>query len=385
MMEAVGVGNIHLNMLFKVSNSKRAVMYNVLYAPKLACNLFSVRAAANKGKVIKFGHSRHWIRDRTGKLYGMGILVGKLYQLDCEPIVGECASAAYEQRNDVDLWHQRLGHLNGQQLGDIARKELATGIKLPKMMRLAFCEGCVEGKMHRKPFKSVGGNHSTRKLRLVHSDVCGPMQTESIGGQKYFVTFIDDYSRCCAVYFLKQKSEVLDKFKEFEAIVENECGQSITTLRTDNGREYLSREFQAYLKSKGIRHELTIAHTPEQNGVVERMNLTLVESARAMIAHAGLSNNYWAEAVATAAYLRNRPTTSALKEGKIPYEKWYERKPNISHLKVFGCVAYAHIPDSERWKLDKKAEKLRFVGYYKNSKGYRLLDDETWKSRRGEM
>ena len=193
------------------------------------------------------------------------------------------------------------------------------------------------------------------------------------------MTFIDDYSRCVAVFFLKQKSEVFAKFKEFESIVTNQCGHSIATLRTDNGGEYLSKEFQQYLKTKGIRHELTIAHTPEQNGVAERMNRTLIESARAMISHAGLTNNYWAEAIATAAYLRNRTTTSALKEAMTPYEMWYERKPDISHLKVFGCVAYAHIPDSERRKLDKKAEKLRFVGYCKNSKGYRLLDEKTHK------
>ena len=110
------------------------------------------------------------------------------------------------------------------------------------------------------------------------------MQTESIGGCKYFATFIDDYSRCCAVYSLKRKSEVFEKYKEFEAIVTNECGQKIAALRTDNGGEYLSKEFEEYLKLKGIRHELTIAHTPEQNGVAERMNRTLMESARAMIA-----------------------------------------------------------------------------------------------------
>lgn len=279
----------------------------------------------------------------------MGSLVGKLYQLDCEPAPVEDVSVVCERSNDMDLWHQQLGHLNGQRLSDIAQNKLATGIKLPKAMKLSLCEGCVEGKMHRKPFKSVGDIRPTRKLQLVHIDVCGPMQTRSIGGQNNFVTFIDDYSQCCAVYFLKQKSEVFDKFKEFEAIVTNECGHSIGTLRTDNGGEYLSRESEAYLRSKGIRHELTIAHTPEQNGVAERMNRTLLESARAMIAHAGLPTNYWAEAVATAAYLRNRTTTSALKENKTPYEKWYERKPDVSHLKVFGCVAYAHIPDSERW------------------------------------
>ena len=111
--------------------------------------------------------------------------------------------------------------------------------------------------------ESVGEIRSTRRLQLVHSDMCGPMQTESIGGHKYFVSFIDDYSRCCAVYFLKLKSDVFDKFKEFEASVTNECRQTIGTLRTDNGGEYLSKEFDAYLKSRGIQHKLTIAHSPQ--------------------------------------------------------------------------------------------------------------------------
>ena len=124
----------------------------------------------------------------------------------------------------------------------------------------------------------------------MHSDVCGPMQTQSIGGAKYFVTFIDDYTRCCAVYFMKHKSEVFDKFKEFEATTTIDAGRAIGTLRTDNGGEYLSSAFQNYLKERGIRHELTVPHSPQQNGVSERMNRTLVESARSMIAHAGLSN-----------------------------------------------------------------------------------------------
>ena len=380
-VEAEGVGSVCVNMLFKVSDPKQSVLHHVLYVPKLACNLFSVRAAAVKGNIVQFGHSRCWIRDGNGKLHGMGSLVDKLYQLDCEPVSMENVSVASEQTNEIDLWHQRLGHINGQQLKEVVQKDVVIGIKIPKAANLSFCEGCVEGKMHRKPFKPVGEIRSTRKLQLVHSDVCGPMHTESIGGRKYFVTFIDDFSRCCAVYFLRHKSEVLEKFKEFEAITTNESGQRIGTLRTDNGGEYVSREFEAYLKSKGIHHQLSVAHSPEQNGVVERrMNRTLVESARSMIAHAGLPNNYWAEAVATAAYLRSRTPTTAFKEKATPYKQWYRRKPKVSHLRVFGCMAYAHIPDVKRQKLHKKAEKLRFVGYSKKSKGYRLFNEDTRKN-----
>ena len=123
----------------------------------------------------------------------------------------------------------------------------------------------------RKPFKTVGEIRSKRKLQLVHSDVCGPMPKDSLGGNKYFVIFIDNFTRCCAVYFLKSKSEVPNKFKEYEARVATDCGQGIGTLRSDSGGEYLSKEFRSHLKSKGIHHELTVPHSPEQNGIAERM------------------------------------------------------------------------------------------------------------------
>ena len=231
--------------------------------------------------------------------------------------------------------------------------------------------------MQRKPFKPLTHPQSKKKLELVHSDVCGPLQAESIGGSRYFVTFIDDYSRCVSVYFIKHKTEVFEKFKLFEAMVTKECGEPIMKLRTDNGGEYVSKDFQAYLASKGIEHQLTVPHSPQQNGVAERLNRTLMESARSMLSHSNMPNKFWAEAVATAAYLRNRTTTSANEEQLTPFEKWYGHKPNISHLKVFGCAAYSLIPSTERRKLDKKAQRMCFIGYSKNPKGYRLIDLST--------
>ena len=244
-VEAVGVGNVRLNILFKVSNRKRATMYDVLHVPKLACNLFSVRAAVKRGNTVKFGQSRCWIRGPKGSLDGMGFLNGKLYHLKCEVVAGnENASLASDELSDIDLWHQRLGHLNRQQLNTLVNQSLASGIKLSTNSKLSFCEGCVEGKMQRKPFKPVVHPQSKKKLELVHSDVCGPLQVESIGGSRYFVTFIDDYSRCVSVHFVKHKAEVFEKFKRFEAMVTKECGEPIVKLRTDNGGEYMSKEFQ---------------------------------------------------------------------------------------------------------------------------------------------
>ena len=218
-----------------------------------------------------------------------------------------------------------------------------------------------------------------RKLQCVHTNVCGLMPTHSIGGNRYFVTFIDEYSRCCKVYFIKNKSEVLNKFKEFELITTNECDCSIGTLRTDNGGEYLSKEFNSYLHSRGIKHELSAPYSPAQNGVAERFNRTLVESAHTMMAQAKLPECYWAEAVATAAYLRNRVPTRSMKS-TTPYEKWYDKKPNLSHVRVFACMCYAYIPEvNKKGKLSNKAEKLRFIGYSSQTKGCRLIDESTSK------
>ena len=215
---------------------------------------------------------------------------------------------------------------------------------------------------------------------LTHTDVCGPMQTKSFGGSRYFITFTDDYSRCCKVYFLKEKSEALEKFKEFKASVETESGQNIKALRADRGGEYLSEGFSCYLKKYGIRAELTAAHSPQQNGVSERMNQTLVEAARSILTHAGLSYAYWAEAVASAAYLRNRMVTTALKSDETLYQRWYGKKPNLQHIRVFGCMVYSHVPEGKRKKLDNRAQKLGFIGYTDTARNYKVWDEETRRS-----
>ena len=143
--------------------------------------------------------------------------------------------------------------------------------------------------MSKQPYKPVVEIHSVRRLQCVHSDVCGFLSTKSIGGSKYFGSFIDDYSRCCSVYFMKNKSEVFSKFKEFESLATNACGCPIRTLQTDNGGKYLSKEFDHYLWSKGIHHKLSAPYSPAQNGVAERFNRTLMESACTMMTQAGLS------------------------------------------------------------------------------------------------
>ena len=187
----------------------------------------------------------------------------------------------------------------------------------------------------------------------MYSDVCGPMSIETGTGKRYVITFTDDYSRFRFVFFMARKSESLVMFMQFQAIAVGESGEEIGTLRTDGGGEYKSAEFESYLTKNKINHEEAIPHTPEQNGVAERFNRTLMEKVRPMLTQAGLLKIYWAEAVNTANYLKNRTPSQALLS-KTSFEMWYDRKPDLSHLRTFGCNAYAHIPDTQRKKLDDK-------------------------------
>ena len=163
---------------------------------------------------------------------------------------------------------------------------------------------------------------------------------------------------------MNAKDEAFDKFVDFVIMAENqfgvkiqdfelegELGLKLKKLRSDGGGEYISKRFVEFCASRGIEKQITVPYTPQQNGVAERMNRTLMEMARSMLYHANCSQNLWAEAVSTAAYLRNRCPTSTF-QGATPYERWFMEKPNVDNLRVFGCVAYVHIPDEKRRKLE---------------------------------
>ena len=213
---------------------------------------------------------------------------------------------------------------------------------------------------------------SLEYLELVHADLCGPMKTESLNGSRYFLMFTDDLTRMSWVYFLSLKSDALEMFKKFKAYVEKQSGCVIKKLRTDNGGEFCSNDFDAFCEEFGIYKQLTAPYTPEQNDVAERKNRTVVEMARSMLKAKNLPNQFWAEVVATPIYLRNISPTKAV-QNQTPYEAWYGVKPSVSHLKVFGCISYALIKYF-RHKLEKKSEKCVFVGYSLKSKAYRLYN-----------
>ncbi|KXJ71678.1 hypothetical protein RP20_CCG019945 [Aedes albopictus] len=269
-----------------------------------------------------------------------------------------------------------MGHLNEASLKRL--KQVANGIDF-KNEALADCVSCLEGKQARLPFPT-SDSRTTDLLELVHSDLCGPVEVPSFGGSRYFVTFVDDASKKVVVFFLERKSQVLEAFQRFKASAERQSGQKLKILRTDNGTEYVNKGFRQVLEREGIRHQTSCPYTPEQNGVAERMNRTLVEKARCMLNDAKLGKEFWAEAVSTAAYLVNRCPTRSL-EYKTPEEAWTGKKPNLRHLKIFGSNVMTHVPKVKRKKFDPKSKKGIFVGYCEDTKGYRVFEPTSGEFR----
>ncbi|MCO5591563.1 hypothetical protein L7F22_045550 [Adiantum nelumboides] len=208
-------------------------------------------------------------------------------------------------------------------------------LSLLEMPPRHVCEGCVLGKMHRFAFSQNGSVRATRKLQLVHSDVCGPMRTPSVGNSLYFVTFIVDFSRFCWVYPLKAKSDVFAIFQHYVSMVENETSCKVQTLRIDRGGEYMSSAFKDFLGKKGIKHQCTMPYTPQQNGVAERKNRSLMEMARCMLKAKSLPHKLWMEAVACATHVLNRcPTLKCIFVGYSSGSKGY-RLYNPATNKIF--------------------------------------------------
>lgn len=361
-----------------VSEKPSVTVSDALYVPELSSNLLSVSKITERGYAVVFREKGFQIvRSEGCKIQGdilhSGVINNGVYKLKLS--LQHAALVTSTVNDDMELWHRRMGHLGVRNL-KILRDKMATGVSFPSTSCSLECVACLKGKQTKQPFKKTEAKRASDILGLVHTDVCGPMSVESLSGKRYFLIFIDDCTRKTFVYFLKSKNEVYEKFKLFKNFAERETGNKLKILRSDNGKEFVNRQMSNFMQEHGIKHQLTVEYTPEQNGVAERANRTIVEKARCMLQQAGLEQKYWAEAVNTTVYLKNRSPTIAVR-GKTPEECWTGRKPNLSFARVFGCRAFMHIPDARRTKWEPKSRELMHIGYYEDSKAYRLLNPET--------
>ncbi|KAH9070516.1 hypothetical protein Ae201684P_002873 [Aphanomyces euteiches] len=321
------------------------------------------------------------VMEKSGTKFAIGERFGKgFYKLKMKPVKAPNAMANLSEvkPNPSKLWHERLGHIGSQDLQVLVKNKLSSDMPLKSVEDWGFCDSCTLGRQARFKFNKKSANQSTAALfEEISMDICGPMQTPSIGGSVYFGTFICNNSTYCWVYLLRKKSEIFDKVVESHAMVKTQFKANIKRLRSDNGREYQNRNFEDYCKAHGILQHFSPAYTPELNGLAERMNRTLVESARCMLEHAGLPREYWAEAITIAAHIRNRMLTHAIQDMKSPFKVVTGSKPKIEHFKVFGFEAFARVPKEKRKKFDAKTVRCRFLGYDLFNNGYRLEDLST--------
>ncbi|KAG8478423.1 hypothetical protein CXB51_028191 [Gossypium anomalum] len=345
------------------------IIKNVLLVPEIDRNLLSIAQLLEKGYSVVFKGQECQITNPNGSSLMTVTMSDKFFEVDWS---GDSHSAHTASTENTKLWHQRLGHANFKSMAQMVSKEMVENFT--KTVHIEdVCEVCQMGKQARLLFPANTTWRASSKLELVHTDVCGPMRTESLSGNRYFILFIDDYTRYCWVYFLKHKSKVVQVFMKFKAAMETETGCKIKTIRSDNGAEYTSAQFQILCNNAGIKHQLTNVYTPQQNGVSERKKRSLMDMARCLPFQKNLPKTIWAEAVNTAVYLQNRLPTKALDQ-KTPFEGWFGFKPSLAHLRVFGCLCYAQVPAVKRNKLDKRAQAGILVGYSSVKKGYRILD-----------
>lgn len=352
---------------------KQLPVSEVLHVPDLSVNLLSISQIVSKGNTVIFDNSGCKVLDENSDVIVTGEHVNNMFKLRKTCLSESQCFVSKDGTTTRDIWHQRMAHLNMQDLSKL-KNHLATGISFSDSRDKTVCVPCTKGKHSRQQFPKEG-SRATSILDLIHSDLCGPMEVHSFNGAKYFLTLIDDLSRKVFVYFLKTKEHVQEIFHNFKIMYEKQVSKVIRKLRSDNGGEYISSELEEYLKQCGIIHQTSAPNTPEQNGLAERMNRTIVERARSVLIAAGLPKVFWAEAVATVAYLINRSPTRG--HGKTPEEVWTGVQPDLSHLRVFGCKALMHVPKKFRKKWDPKSTEMIFVGYCENTKGYRLIHPTT--------
>ncbi|CAI7747297.1 unnamed protein product [Closterium sp. NIES-53] len=389
---------------FKGADGKPVVLHDVLLVPNLKANLISLRKLAKAGVSTSTDGARtykgqlgnrvlwdlHESKDVYRSMWQLPALAwhgggqageGSASQGECNAVGGVGVKvSARSGETDWATAHQRLGHVAMPLLKQLEKDGGVKGLKLNGQPPDDNSEICLLSKFTRFPFHSVTGR-SKKLLDLVHMDLVGPLPVQGHKGERYFLTIVDDWSRLMWAYPLKQKDHAASTIKEdWLPFVEKQAECVVKRIRTDRGGELLGAEMKAWLKKQGIQRELTTAYSPQSNGVAERANRTTLETARALLTESGVGNSMWPHAVRHATVARNRVLTKVGNESWVPLERWLGRKPPVDMLRVFGCMAVAHIPKKYRSKLGASAIWCVHFGLAAESKGWLL-----WEPSKGVL
>ncbi|GKA63085.1 retrovirus-related pol polyprotein from transposon TNT 1-94 [Tanacetum coccineum] len=348
-------------------------------------NLFSVSQMCDKKNKVLFTDSECLVLSPEFKLPDENQVLlriprqNNMYSFNLENIVPSGGLACLIAKATIDesnKWHRRLGHVNFKNLNKLVKGNLVRGLPSKIFQNDHTCVACQKGKQHKASCKAKSVSSISHSLQLLHMDLFGPTSVRSLNHKSYCLVITDDFSRFSWVFFLRTKDETSGILKDFIRQIENQLNQKVKTIRCDNGTEFKNRDFIEFCGSKGIKREYSNARTPQQNGVAERKNRTLIEAARTMLADSFLPNTFWAEAVSTACYVLNRVLVTK-PHNKTPYELITGKIPIISYIRPFGCHVTILNTIDHLGKFDGKSDEGFLVGYSLQSKAFRVYNLET--------
>nr|GEU85523.1 putative ribonuclease H-like domain-containing protein [Tanacetum cinerariifolium] len=358
--------------------TKNLYFENVLYVTELHhFNLISVSQICDQTHRVVFTENESLVLSKDFPLPDPSMVIlsilkkHNLYTFSLNELAPKgpltCLIAKASQ-NESSLWHRRLGHVNFKNMNKMVKGNLFRGLPSKVFQNDHTCVACNKGKQHNASYKAIPSiSLITEPLHLLHTDLFGPTFVRSINNKYYLLVITDEYTRFSWVYFLEHKSDTFLILKNFITLVENQFNHKVKAIRCDNGTEFKNANLIKFCGSKGIRRDYSNARTPQQNGVAERKNQTLIEAARTMLADSLLPTIFWSEAVATACYVLNRVLVTKPRH-KNPYELLTRDKPSISYLKPFGCHVTILNTSDLLGKFDKKLDEGYIVGYSISSK-----------------
>ncbi|GBN77035.1 Retrovirus-related Pol polyprotein from transposon TNT 1-94 [Araneus ventricosus] len=367
--EVKGISDIDF-IVKDIKGNVKITLKDVFYIPNMRRNLISGARMDIAGHKIIWSNNVMRICHSNNEYFFSAFRQDMLYIVSGYPLLDSVMYTSV----DLNLIHKRLCHVNIPIIKDMCKNKLVKGLeKVNIKIDNESCIACNVGKATRTSLKKnyVYKRVTKSVLDKVHMDLWGPAPVNSLGGSKYFLSIIDDFSRKIDVFTLKSKSEVFSIFKEYLSRVQRELGRKLKSVRTDNGLEFCHKDFETFLRDLGIKIERTSFYTPELNGIAERFNRSSMEAVRTMLQDSGLQPRFWAEALHAYVHTKNR-CSHKLTEGKTPMEIWSGHKLSIRHCRTFGSLAYVYVPTVNRNKLQPKAKIGILVGYAVNRRGYRV-------------
>lgn len=354
-------------------------LHQVLVVPTFHCNLLSIPQLTHKtAATVVFSSTKCILQDPALMMEKeIGRLVEGLYKINTQSLKSQCfhstiqLSANSTQMSEIHKWHWRLGHPSIKVLTHIKP------LSIPSHSVLSDCDICHLAKQVRLPFPSRESSSSV-VFDIIQCDMWGPYKYHTHGNCNKFLTIVDDFSKCTWIFLCSSKSQVPQLIKDFIAYVANQFQKTVKILRSDNGTEFNNHDLQHHCSKLGILQQFTCAHTPQQNGIVERKHQHLLNVSRSLRFQSNLPINFWGDCVLAATHIINMLPTPVL-QYKSPFEIMFNKIPDYSHLRAFGCLCYISDLYSTPDKFAPKTLKCVFLGYPFNKKGYRVMDLNTRK------